>query len=345
MDFAAHRSYHEALPRAPWVPPAVRSPGPDPLRDLWWVAALVLAAHGSLMLDWLPTLTARAEQRPPPPILQTRIIRPAPALATPPAMPQTATTAQPAAFAEPEPAQSVAAPAPLTTPVEASPDAPPPAPAVVADSTSARTSHTTSPSGQDSEAAPLVIVTPDMAATSGPVRLAPAANLQYRQRGGEGGLAQLQWQPGEGHYRASWQAPGQLARVSEGRLDERGVAPLGLRAQAQATTQDRLSQWLQLGALLAGAPEHYPPGTAIALWTDDGRSARPWVFLVKGEEELAGSAGAFGPAIHLVHEPRGPGGARVELWLSPGLDHLPVRIRVAEPGQPISDHWLETGAS
>ena len=60
---------------------------------------------------------------------------------------------------------------------------------------------------------------------------------------------------------------------------------------------------------------------------------------------LAGSAGAFGPAIHLVHEPRGPGGARVELWLSPGLDHLPVRIRVAEPGQPISDHWLETGAS
>ena len=25
-------------------------------------------------------------------------------------------------------------------------------------------------------------------------------------------------------------------------------------------------------------------------------------------------------------------------------NHLPVRIRVAEPGQPISDHWLETGA-
>lgn len=106
--------------------------------------------------------------------------------------------------------------------------------------------------------------------------------------------------------------------------------------------QDRLSVLLQLGALLASAPERYPPGSTLSVPTTGPREADIWLFTLAAIEPLdvAGQALA---AVKLERQPRRPYDQKVEVWLAPELGYLPVRIHITEAnGDHVDQVWVAT---
>lgn len=105
--------------------------------------------------------------------------------------------------------------------------------------------------------------------------------------------------------------------------------------------QDRLSVFLQVGGLLAAAPERYPTGTQIQLTTVSARAADRWTFTVESTETLELPAGPT-PAVKLLRLPRRDYDQKAELWLAPGLGYLPVRIRLTQSNGDFADLQLES---
>ena len=103
--------------------------------------------------------------------------------------------------------------------------------------------------------------------------------------------------------------------------------------------QDRLSLFMQLSALLAGAPQRYPTGTQITLQTVSAREAEPWTFRVDGSETLQLPLGPT-PAVRLTRLPRQPHDQQVDLWFAPSQGYLPVRLRVTHPNGDVADQVL-----
>lgn len=113
-------------------------------------------------------------------------------------------------------------------------------------------------------------------------------------------------------------------------------------APLAAGAQDRLSVMLQLGAMIAGEPRKYPPGTTISIQTASTRDAEPWVFTVEGEESLDLPGGKVG-AVKLLRNPRKEFDQKVELWLAPGMAYAPVRLRLTQPnGDWVDQQWSST---
>jgi hypothetical protein len=106
-----------------------------------------------------------------------------------------------------------------------------------------------------------------------------------------------------------------------------------------AGAQDRLSIVMQLGALLAGDPAHYPQGSVIAIQTVGPRDADLWSFNVEGEEMLSLPAGDY-TARKLTRNPRKPFDDKVELWVAPELGYLPVRIKQTKANGDFADLQL-----
>ena len=193
------------------------------------------------------------------------------------------------------------------------------------------------------------------------LRLAGPAAWHYRLRqAGQDGEAVLDWQPQEdGRY--SLRLTRRIgertlpAMESLGRTGSAGLAPErfalqrgGLDRQAvnfdtegrqvsfsasparldlPEGTQDRLSWWLQLAALVqaSGTPVG-APGGRWRVWVAGLRGElREWVFeTVPPEPEDAGS-------LHLRRQPLGEHDPGVELWLDPARGHWPVRLRQGDP--------------
>jgi hypothetical protein len=106
--------------------------------------------------------------------------------------------------------------------------------------------------------------------------------------------------------------------------------------------QDRLSILVQLGGMIAGAPGRFPTDTVIATQTIGPRDAAVWLFTVGSEESLR-LPGGDQVALKLVRNPREEFDQKVELWLSPALGYLPVRIRITEQnGDYVDQKWLAT---
>lgn len=112
-------------------------------------------------------------------------------------------------------------------------------------------------------------------------------------------------------------------------------------APMAAGTQDRLSVFLQLGALLAAAPERYPLGTRIRIATASARAADVWSFTVEGEETLELPVGAVA-AIQLERLPRRDYDQTAQVWLAPALGYLPVRIRIVQANGDFADLRLRS---
>ena len=110
-----------------------------------------------------------------------------------------------------------------------------------------------------------------------------------------------------------------------------------------AGAQDRLSVFIQLGALLAAAPERYPSGTRITLATVGARGADVWSFTAEGEELLELPAGAI-TALKLQRLPRRDHDydQKAELWLAPALGYLPARIRITKANGDFADLRLRS---
>lgn len=113
-------------------------------------------------------------------------------------------------------------------------------------------------------------------------------------------------------------------------------------APLAAGAQDRLSVLLQLAAMIAGEPAKFPPGTAVTLQTAGTREAEPWLFTVEGEEQLQLPGGSVA-ALKLTRSPRKEFDTKVELWLAPGMDYVPVRLRLTQPnGDSVDQQWSST---
>lgn len=332
------------------------APAGAPLRPLVVLAVAVLAVHllllqgrpGALSLSspWRtqPLITRVIEAQPAPPqAAAAPVTPPAVVTATPPVAPAPATPlAPPAPVAEAPPAAPASPPAAAVAPAQAEPAAPP----------------------AQAAAAP--------APPAGPVQTVASAFqvpssiiARYAVKGEAKGLpynaaAHLAWSHDGTQYEARLKIDallGSREQVSTGRLSADGLAPtrfgdLSRTEQAahfvrdkgvisfsnnapdavlQAGAQDRLSVLLQLGAMLAADPARYPPGTRVDVQTAGVRDAETWSFSIEGPQELQ-IRNRTVATIKLERAPRHEHDQKVELWVGPDMDYLPVRVRLTQPG-------------
>ncbi len=195
-----------------------------------------------------------------------------------------------------------------------------------------------------------------------PVRLPAPRVLAYDlSRGALSGTGELRWEPDGDRYRARME--GRIAGftilqwTSVGRLDRTGLAPVrftdrrtGGREQAAnfvredgvvrysgpsvehalpPAGQDRLSWMVQIAAVVQARTQPLATGDRLVLWVSGARGdADVWTFRVIGPSPVT-VGGIAMPALALLREPRHPYDTRVEVWLDPAREHLPLRARLS----------------
>jgi hypothetical protein len=294
----------------------------------------------------------------------TRTIETAQAAPAPESTPAPAAARLPAAAAPPRPA-SLSKPLPpeLPTPGPAQQSlalltvaaTPPPGPDSATGAVPARTLPPTSPARAIADSTRLRY---EVAAQTRGIELRANAELVWRHDGNEYEarletvlpLVPRRVQQSTGQITPEGLAPSRYAekgRNEEAAHFERDKGQLSFSnnqppVPLQSGAQDRLSVLLQLGAIIGGAPERFPPGSAINVQTASTRDADVWQFTVEGEEELVLPGGRT-KAIKLVRTPRKPFDQAVELWLAPGMDYVPVRVRLTQPnGDRLDQQWSGT---
>jgi hypothetical protein len=195
-----------------------------------------------------------------------------------------------------------------------------------------------------------------------PARVPGSAQLTYQVNGtirgvGYSAQATLAWTVDGGRYDAAMSVRlpliGSRAQTSSGRLNATGLLPERFADKARSEraahfeheqqrirfssnapdaallpgAQDRLSVFLQLAARLSATP--VTAGQVIELQVAGTGGADLWRFQVGEEDTLSLPVGEL-RARRLLREAPGPNDSQVELWLAPSMDHLPVRIRIAQ---------------
>ncbi|WP_295953011.1 DUF3108 domain-containing protein [Rhodoferax sp.] len=186
---------------------------------------------------------------------------------------------------------------------------------------------------------------------------------------------ELLWKQDGHHYEARLQVGvpllGERTRSSTGSITPVGLAPLRFvdtwrkevaadfdqanhrasfsgnnpEVALETAAQDQLSVILQITGMLAATPSHYPPGTTLALQTIGLHGAEVWVFTVDGAEKVhlpndtLGHMGTM-DSLRLTRTPRLPSGQKVELWLSPSMGYLPVRLKITQASGDFIDQRL-----
>jgi hypothetical protein len=256
----------------------------------------------------------------------------------------------PVAQATPQPAETGAEPAsqPASAPAAtAEPDTPPVAAAPA-------------PASAESRNSPVLLPAPVHLSYS---VQAQARGIPYTAR------AELHWAHDGSRYDARLAVSaflvGSRTQTSSGRITPEGLAPSRFsdrsrselaahfdherqritfsantpEAPLQAGAQDRLSLFLQVGALIAADPARYRPGTSLTLQTAGPRNAEPWLLTVEGDETLELADQSL-PTVKLLRLPRHQYDTRLELWLGRSLSHLPVRIRITQANGDFVDQQL-----
>lgn len=201
-----------------------------------------------------------------------------------------------------------------------------------------------------------------------------AVQLHYElRRGGLVGQAELVWRPTGERYQLSMsgQAFGAtlISWVSRGSFDSAGLAPerfLDRRQtrQQQAANfqreagritfsgpatvhplvpgaQDRLSWMVQLAAIVQAAAPAPEAGARFPIFVVGARGdADVWSFTVQGRETIDLPAGRAEGALLLLREPRGGRDIRVEVWLDPARQHLPVQLRTTNADGEVNQFQL-----
>ncbi|MEJ5989543.1 DUF3108 domain-containing protein [Ramlibacter sp. PS3R-8] len=332
-------------------------PAAATLRRLAPLTAVVLAVHVLL----LQPEGDRIVPTPPVPFLTRTIAAPLPAPRT---------VVEPPAVTPPAPAPAPAAIAPKPRPRPAMAQAPaaaPPPPTAGPVFAAPATEPAAEPAVRPAAAA-----APEFA-----VAILPSARLHYELQAqvrafSLGGRAELTWRHDGQAYEARLEASalGRPSRVqrSVGRVTPQGLAPdyFSDRSRSEQAThfdrdrnrlvfsnnkpeaalaegmQDRLSVVLQLAALVAGNPGRHAAGTTITIPTAGTGDAENWIFSVEGEEDLRLPGGAV-RALKLQRLPRKEYDQKVELWLAPGMDYAPVRLRLTNPnGDAVDQRWSST---
>ena len=327
---------------------------PHSWRQLIWCAMLALALH--LLLLWLFGPRPGASYA-------SSIVRP---------ILFTTVPTKPVALAPPKTSPVKPRPAPPPPAPKLLPEPPAPAPAPLAEEAIAEASANEPPNPTE------VAETP--ASTSLPLPAGPQVILPGSQRlkysiygemrrmtyhaGGE-----LLWIHDGEEYEARMEVGafllGSRVQHSRGRVTPEGLQPQRFsdqsrrermveldHEQAEARfsegaptapllkgAQDQLSVFMQLASQLAADPPRYPRGTELALQAVGIKSAETWHFVVNGEETL-NLPGGVQATLKLTRLKRDPTDLGVEVWLAPGLNWLPARIRLThENGDYIDQQW------
>lgn len=306
-----------------------------------------------------------APARPTPPLREIQVVGPKPVPEDDEEEAATAATAAMPALSDrppPAPLQAAATPAPTPAPEAEAPPPPPPAAADAAQNAPIPLDDTQ-------------VAAASATRTQPPVQLPASVGLDYDIRGKAKGLgysadARLQWQVDGPQYKAELEISaflvGSRVQTSQGSIGLHGLLPLrfgdrrrGAEKAAhfdharqlirfsnnapdvplQPGAQDRLSVFLQLGALLQARPQAYPEGASIAVQVVGTGGAEVWQFQIGALQSLTLPAGTV-PARHLLRTPRREYDSTVEVWLAPSLQHLPVRIRVTEHDGSLADQLL-----
>lgn len=319
-------------------------------RPLAVLTVVVLALHLALLHEGL--LRWQPEPERSPAVLRIRSVPPASPVPEPNRPAARAPRAQPAI----EKVASVRPATPRPAPAPPEPLAAAPAPPPVA-----------SPPA----AAPSPAPAPEAAAPAAIYVLPGSQRLRYQVLAQSRGLqvpgqAELLWRHDGASYEARLEISAPLLprrqQRSTGRITALGLAPERFadrsrseeaahfdaaagritfstnrpEAALQPGAQDRLSVLLQLSALVAGDPGRFGPGATLSLQTASTREAEAWTFVVDSEEELALPGGAL-RGLKLTRAPRKEFDQKVELWLAPGQDYAPVRLRLTQP----NGDWLD----
>lgn len=207
---------------------------------------------------------------------------------------------------------------------------------------------------------------PLMSANPGAYRadLPPPARLAYRWRDGAGGdgPAYLDWRRDGGGYRL--ELDGILGRLSsQGLSGDTGMEPArasetragreeaigfdtrtgtiafeasGASTPATLGVQDRASVLVQLAAIGRAAPGQFPDTVRIPVAGADAVRVEEYQLL--GKESVDTGIGTLA-AWHLA-QLTAPGQPRLELWLAPTQDWLPVQLRLTRADGSVSTQVL-----
>ncbi|MDO9166704.1 MAG: DUF3108 domain-containing protein [Rhodoferax sp.] len=343
-----------------------------PLKVLAVLSGAVLLAHLAILRG--APMTLGLSQPEPPRAFMTRSIELVPASPTSAEQPVAPPAIAPSKNA-PSPAPKVAQRKPAEAPTSRDDSVPPPATAINESEMSGPT--TPPPDEQSTEAAqPAAAPRPprDRAPAAMAYKVPGSATIKYKVESNKfpfSASAQLLWQQDGESYetRLELSAFGQTrVQTSRGQVTPEGLAPIRFsdkyrsevaahfdREKGKVTfsantpdvpllagAQDRLSILVQLAAMIAGDPAHYPQATTIAIQTIGPRDADTWLFTVDKDETLALPGGELA-TLKLMRNPREEFDQKVELWLAPTLGYLPVRIRITEPnGDFVDQKWLAT---
>jgi len=201
-----------------------------------------------------------------------------------------------------------------------------------------------------------------------PFNVPPSADLSYkidaRKKGiSLGGDALLNWRATDSTYSATSVARASflgkiLDNRTEGAIDSFGLAPAQFREKrfrkdpttatfdraARTITfndgtlsypilggeQDRGSAQWQLTAIARATPEKFVPGSEWKFFVAGRRDAEVWTFRVIARETLNTGMGSMA-AIHFLKVPLPDSNApQIDLWLAPGHEWYPVKLRFSE---------------
>ena len=201
-----------------------------------------------------------------------------------------------------------------------------------------------------------------------------SAILKYNIKGEIKGFSyfangQLSWQHNGSNYDAQLEIShfllGSRTQTSSGQIGERGLVPLRFadkvrtevvaqldhgqkqvtfksdasNAPLQDDAQDQLSIFIQLSSLLAGNPQRYKTGDRLPFQAVGARSSEQWIFEIGKTESLTLPGGTL-QALQLTRNPPSDGAPKVEVWLAPSMQYLPVRIRLTQgDGDFVEQEW------
>lgn len=183
---------------------------------------------------------------------------------------------------------------------------------------------------------------------------------------------QLSWQHNGTNYDAQLEIShfllGSRTQTSSGQIGARGLEPQRFTDKSRTETvaqldhnqkqvtftadasrtpleedaQDQLSIFLQLSTLLAGNPERFKTGDRLAFQAVGAKSSEHWTFEV-GQLETLSLPGGIVQALKLTRHPATEGAPKVEVWLAPTMQFLPVRIRLIQSdGDFVEQQWRST---
>lgn len=343
---------------------------PPPAAPVAAVAAVAAVAPAPVAAKPRPAPRPRPPARPTP--QQTAAEAPSPAA---PALPESPSEPDAAGASPVERATHDGDVSPVA---QAEPVATAPAPAASAPGAPASVPEPAEPAAGVDIAAPGAGAGTPASTAPPPVRLPPSTRLAFDVNGqakkfAYSARAELLWQHDGSRYEARQEISaflvGTRAQRSVGAVTAQGLLPERFSDRARSEqaahfdytkgrvtfsantpeapaapgVQDRLSVFIQLGALLAADPGRFVPGTRITLNTVSARSADRWTFTIEGPETLELPVGTT-PTLKLQRLPRKDYDQKAELWVAPALGYLPVRIRLTQANGDYADLQLRTSS-